>query len=541
MPLGSRYKPSAVKPSVSWSSRLRVAEEDDEPEAAPKPTGLSPEIISNTAALLQSIQDSARSCPRIPSAPVNPAKKDAIPDAGPKSMQTRLPLRSADDTSLIPNHIKRDAPSGLVPPQSAPDSMHRTLDETSANAQPTPAATDDCWVKSESLDAPRVDGQPALHDGQPGIWRCLSNAPYSSHKTWVFVPDKVPAPKGKVSRTKRRKSKRKAKTGFLSLPGELRNEIYKYLIPECRILITCNKPNKELSRAKNVWSEQNVEHKRPRPRLCHLLDLNQVEQGLGITKDLLLACKQVRYDVELYLYSRTTFCFSSTKALHRFLNTASKPGLQAIRNLEILHKGYGLPEMTEHQRYRDKYYERWTKACMQVGEQLSGLQYLKLEAHMRDWPCDLASAVPNTPWRKACLQMAPRRLPKVEVKLCHHMIHRNDMVLKELARRLENDMMTQDGQDDRDRVETEQVLKDLAAKRAAKEARAAARAAKLKAPQSLTISQADIQQSKPTSVKVCRKGNLDKYSSVDTSKMCVAELQNFKDEYCSEKHKAVLA
>ena len=135
--------------------------------------------------------------------------------------------------------------------------------------------------------------------------------------------------------------------------------------------------------------------------------------------------------------------------------------------------------------------------------------------------------------------MAPRRLPKVEVKLSHHMVHRTDMALQELARRLENDMMTQGGQDERDLMETEQVLKELAGRKAAKEAKAAARAAKLRAPGSLTIIDEDIKKSKPTGVKVHKKGGLGDYSTVNTSKMCNAELQYFKDQYCSERHKTV--
>ncbi|KAK5101582.1 hypothetical protein LTR70_000691 [Exophiala xenobiotica] len=538
----TRYKPSGSKAPVSWNSR-RVAEEDDEVvKPVHKATRPSQDFVEKTAALMRSIQPTARGCSRVPSQMSDAINGDTTSDVDQSDWQPVRPSRKAAEVLSTSDFvIKPDGSPESVLPQSPPSPTHKDLDHGAITARltPTTALAKDSWVESKSVESPVMDGQLATHNGQPGTWRCVSDAPYTSHKTWFFVPDKVPAPKGRVPRPRKRKSKSKGKTTFLSLPGELRNEIYKYLIPECRILITSNKPNKELAQAKKVWSEQQVEHKRPHLRLSHLLDLSQAEQGLGITKNLLLACKQVRNDVELYLYSRTTFCFSATKALHRFLNTASKPGLRAIRKLEILHKGYGHPELTEHQVFQDKYYERWSKVCTQVSEDLSGLEHLKLEAHMRDWPCDLVSAVPNTPWRKACLQMAPRRLLKVEVKLSHDMIHRNDMALKELARRLENDMMTQEGQDERDLWETEQVLMELAARKAAKEAKAAARAAKLRAPGSLTITDEDIKKSKPGGVKVHRKGGLSDYSTVNTSKMCNAELQYFKDQYCSERHKTV--
>lgn len=507
---------------MRWNSRRVAEEEDDTVGPELKPTGLSQGFIQETAALLRSIQMAARTPSQNPTA-VN--KDTTSHQAGSCSQPGRSSIDSA---------VKHDGSPEPVLSQSPPATARNNLlcDAPTSRLAHTTAEADE-WVMAET----HLDGEPAILDGQPGKWRCL-NKGRRSHETWIFVADKTPKPKSKASRPRRRNPKSKRKTGFLSLPGELRNEIYKYLIPECRILINCNKPNKELAQAKKVWSEQGGEHQRSALRLCHLLDLSQAEQGLEITKNLLLACKHVRNDVELYLYSRTTFCFSSTKVLHRFLSTASKPGLRAIRKLEIFHQGYGLPELTEHQKYQDKYYERWSKVCTKVGEELSGLEHLKLEAHMRHWPCDLVSAVPNTPWRKACLQMAPRRLQKVEVKLSHDMIHRNEMVLKELARRLENDMMTQEGQDERDRWETEQVLKELAARQAAKEAKAAARAAKRRAPRPLIITDEDIKKSKAAPVKVL-KGALGDYSTLDTSKMCNAELQYFKDQYCSERHKAV--
>lgn len=510
-----------------------MPEEDDETNTLSKTTKPSRDSVRETAAFLQSMQLTAEPSPQITSTPANSVKKDLSPHLGPKAENPRIPSKKTSDVPPMFDLTKRGGHLDPPLPQTHSDSTHQTLDNNVVSARPPPSTktTNDVWVKSESMDT-------ALKYGQSGKWYCFSDAPYTSQKHWVFLPDRIPAPKQKAPRPKRRKSQPKATTDFLSLPGELRNEVYKHLIPECRILITCNKPNKELAKAREVWSEQEVEHKRPHPRLYHLLDLHQAEKGLGITKCLLSACKQLRNDVELYLYSRTTFCFSSTKALHRFLNTASKPGLRAIRKVEILHMGYGIPALTEHQQFRDKYYERWSKSCIKVGQELSGLEHLKLEAHMRDWPCDLASAAPHTLWRKACLQMAPRRLRKVEVKLFHHMIHRNDMVLKELARRLENDMMSQDGQNERDLLETEKVLEQLAAKKAAKEARTAARAAKRLAPKSLTISQEVVKQSKSTPVKICKKAGLGDYSKVNTSQMCVAELHYFKDQYCSERHKA---
>lgn len=468
--------------------------------------------VSQTESLVQKIQDLARSSPRICCEKTSQARCDVVKPSSsktPKSekeVKPKTPFPTAAAAFFASKRAPKDSP--LVSQEKS--AVSKTPKRSSTENKKSCHVEE--WVNDADLCAKQNSGRRVFHKGQLGVWHCLIDAPYSSRKEWIFVPNEQNSTMPNKRKRKSQGSKRKI--DFLSLPGELRNEVYRHVIPECRVLIVQTKPNKEMEKQRKIWSEEGVQHKRPRSRLGHLLDIGQISEGLGITMNLLLACKQVRNDVELYLYSRTTFCFSSAKILTRFLDTASQSGVRAIQKAEILHKGYANPELTSHRVYRDRYYSRWSKTCAQVGEEMIGLQHLKLEAHLRDWPCELSAQPLNDTWRRACLQMAPRRLPRVEVRLHHAMIHRNTMVLKELAHKLENDMMTLEGQMERDRVETVQVLRELEAKKASKEAKAKARLARQNAPTELTISKEDIGDQKPTPAKVCTRG-LDKYFWVD--------------------------
>lgn len=499
----------------AWKTRRRVVEDvdddsgDSRDSTRTKASALS--SASQTEFLIQKIQDLVRSPARRCAEQTNLVCSTIVK---PCSGQTRNPEQEIKPKRPFPTAAAAFFASQRAAKQPLSVKQENPKIATTSGQSPKDNARDcddEEWVNDTQIWTGRKSARNATHNGQPGVWHCLMDAPYSSRKEWIFIPDKQTSTMPNPRPRKNRESK--GKINFLSLPGELRNEIYRHIIPECRVLIVQTKPNKEMERQKKIWSEEGVSHKRSRSRLGHLLDVGQISEGLGITMNLLLACQQVMNDVELYLYSRTTFCFSSAKVLTKFLDTASKPGLRAIQKVEILHKGYANPELTNHRVYRDRYYSRWSRTCTQVGEELIGLQHLKLEAHLRDWPCELSAQPLNDTWRKACLQMAPRRLLKVEVKLHHIMIHRNTMVLKELAHKLENDMMTLEGQMDRDRAETVQVLLELEAKKATKEAKAKARLARQKPPPELTITEEDIKHQKPTPAKVCTTG-LDMYSWV---------------------------
>lgn len=401
-------------------------------------------------------------------------------------------------------------------------------------------SVEDVWVYSDPASEGRIAGRLTEHEGQQGRWLLFSDPGYPSQRNWTFAPEKNSKPK----RFKRKQGKRSSEKAisFLSLPGELRNKIYAEAIPECRILVAATKPNKDHAKLKGMWSEEDVKHKRERMKLFHVLDNSNIDEGFELTIALLSTCREVRDDVEQYLYSRTMFCFDSMNVLDRFLRTASKPGLRAIRKVELVHQGYSNPENTRDRVFRDKYYAKWLRTCTLFGNELIGLEELKLEAVLTKWPCEFAALNDSKDiWRKGCVQLAPRRLKKVHIRLQHPMIRNNRNVLVDLARTLEDDMMTQEGKEARDKWEYDQVVNAVKAKkRAEREAKAKAKQAELLAAKPwkpLSITKEDIQVQSSIPVKAVNKG-LEKYSRIDIGGMCPEELDYFKQKYCSQKHKA---
>lgn len=217
------------------------------------------------------------------------------------------------------------------------------------------------------------------------------------------------------------------------------------------------------------------------------------------------------------------------------MDRASLQGLQAIQKVEISHEGYGNPELAENAIFRDKYYSQWTKVCVEAGKRLTGLKHLKINACLWQWPCDMSQLGCNSEWRDAFLQLAPRRLAKVEIFLQHTMFHNNTRLMRDVAHKLEDDMMTDEGRQDRDIAESKLVLARMEAKKAAKEAKRRAQEAKERAPTEFTITMDQIKQQKTSPVKYCNTG-LDKYTRLNMVYMAPVELDQFKEKYCSGKH-----
>lgn len=397
--------------------------------------------------------------------------------------------------------------------------------ENSANTDKKSKDSDSEWIICEPSRSSKW--YQGTHGRRVNVtnegWRFRCNTP----RNWT--------PRGRV------KSK-KPKTTFLTLPAEIRNAVYELIVPECRVLITRSCPNRELQWSKKFWSEEHVKRKRPRSRLMHELDVAQESDGYGTAVNLLLTCKAVRDEVETLLYSQTFFHFFSLKNLRKFLSTASKTGIESIRKASIKQDGYGNPQTTNDQEYQSRYYKRWEETCAKFGQMTPNLEHLKLAIYDREWPSVLSGGEYNPGWREAIMKTAPALLPKVEVRIYHQMIDRNREGLKDLARQIENGMMTSAGRCERDRIETEQAMAQIAARKAAREERERKRQAKLNAappPTELTISMDEVQKrakQNPKTVKVRRHG-LDKFSKVNTSTMSVGELQQFQTTYCSRRHR----
>lgn len=246
---------------------------------------------------------------------------------------------------------------------------------------------------------------------------------------------------------------------FWSLPGEIRNRIYQYVIPECRILVVQSKPNKEHARSRaHLHRHTSSQLIRGRTRLGYLVNNDQMTDGLTVSAVPLLVCKQFRDEMELYLYSRITFCFSSMKVLARFLKTASTSSIEAVKYIELSQTGYAQLNRLGDESYVTKYQRRWGQMCEQIGTKMVGLEGLRLQFHLQDW-LSTPGQDTYTMWRRSCLALSSRRLSAIKIVLQTRRKSRRHVTLKYLASDLENDVMTTCAQ----RAKAERIEMQIAA------------------------------------------------------------------------------
>lgn len=337
-------------------------------------------------------------------------------------------------------------------------------------------------------------------------------------KSWQFNHSRH-QPKGSLGYTPPYAPRRKVT--FMSLPPEIRNTVYEYAIPERAVLIKRTHPKRETRTRPKSWADEDVAVPL-RSRLIHELELGYYSTDFVDALSLLLTSKKVKHEVETFLYSSLLFCFHSLKSLRRFLRVASKSGLKSMRKLYIVQDGYGNSQLTVDQQYRERYYQNWEKVYTQVGQMAPHIRHLKLGIYDTDWPSQLSGKAYNPTWKPAILKVAPELLPKVEVRVQHKMLDQNKEVLRDLARWVEDSMMTQEGRDKRNRRETERVLAEISACKAAREEKERKRQAKLNAPpprSELTISMNDVQNqvNKAPASKKFRSKGLEMYEKVEST------------------------
>lgn len=491
------------KANPRWERTRRVAYDPEEEEDQPSVQSVQPTPNSknqhDVEPLIKPIQDVARDCP--------------TPDQSrPRN------ARQYQETSAIQTAAKsRQRERRTKAPEASASSPKIDVATNADDSTPNQALNDpnDNWIICE-----RYDENSHWHRGYYGDFHKAPDG------VWEFTPA-AKQPKGSLGYRPRRSRKRKTK--FTDLPPEIRNTIYGYAVPERRVLIVRRHPKKEARELEGFWSDEHITHKPRQSRLMYEPEQDHTSEDFGSALKLLLTCKQIKGEVETFLYSQIQFCFYSLKPLRSFLHTAPENGIQAIRSVYIRQDGYGNPRATENQRYREKYYQRWMETCAQLGQKATSLEHLKLSICDKEWPAILSGKEYTPVWGEAFLKSAPALLPKVEIRVHHKMVDRNQEVLKDLARRVEDSMMTHEGRQERDRIETEAALAEIAARKAeiaarkaAKEERERQRLAKLNAPPpptELVISMDDIQKeiNKTSVVNKVRSKGLDKFSKLDTS------------------------
>lgn len=201
------------------------------------------------------------------------------------------------------------------------------------------------------------------------------------------------------SRSNPGKSTSKKLRGFLSLPGEVRNQIYSYYFEsEFRCEIAAKGSSFDQNKAKTVklWAgafQTNSQHlkydtkpKENAPttiRISRSLGKYKVVQGLQTNWfaslfAINLVCKKLHAETLPFIYQKTTFVFDAPNRITNFLGAVPKSKLKYITKLDLHYTTYGNPKFANDCIWQDKHRKSWIRACGAVSKKLVGLRSLKI-------------------------------------------------------------------------------------------------------------------------------------------------------------------
>jgi len=209
------------------------------------------------------------------------------------------------------------------------------------------------------------------------------------------------------SRTRPSKSTPKKIRGFLSLPGEVRNQIYAYYFAsQFRCEIASKSANFHAPAPKTVklWAgsystkSPSLQYTSPtksdtpltirvsRPlgkyTLVRGLQTNWFSSLFAVN----LVSKQLHAETLPFLYQKTKFVFDAPNRILAFLSTVSNSKLAHITKLQIHYRTYGAPRMAADRVWQDKHRQSWVRACTAASKKLANLQSLAIFMRVLDSP-----------------------------------------------------------------------------------------------------------------------------------------------------------
>ncbi|KIW50662.1 hypothetical protein PV05_09451 [Exophiala xenobiotica] len=220
---------------------------------------------------------------------------------------------------------------------------------------------------------------------------------------------------------------------FFQLPGEIRNRIYDLVVPETLVIVSGNHPQKEYAKLK-------AQNPRPKKIKCPRYRLSGKFAGEAAPVFLLFTCRQMKHEVEEFIYARTTFCFDKFGVINKFLNRVREAGVKSIESLELTHEGYSEPRMMADREWKLRHDAQWKATLERIKEQVTGLRRLRLDLTIYDWPCRLET---TERWARPLLHLAGDGLERVDVTLEHDRFHLEKCAAT--AKELENQMMSSKG------------------------------------------------------------------------------------------------
>jgi hypothetical protein len=244
------------------------------------------------------------------------------------------------------------------------------------------------------------------------------------------------------------------------LPAEIRNKIYDLVLPERRVSIADNHPQKEL------WKWQNTHEilRGPYPRYHfrgEILTRDESESH-RTNLNILLTTKQVSEEAQACLFGKTTFVFRTTRTFNKFLDFIPANCKTSITSIEVFKHCYGEVVWTKDTKWKRKADQDWSDCCDRIADELTSLKQFNLWLKIADWPVQLK---PTADWAQPLLNIgAKRELERVNIILRHKMFApaRTDA----LARTLSDKMMTKLGREEREKEEAIEAVRELQRKEA---------------------------------------------------------------------------
>jgi hypothetical protein len=204
---------------------------------------------------------------------------------------------------------------------------------------------------------------------------------------------------GLFSRAKSGNPTIKKPRGFLSLPGEIRNQVYAYYFESsicCEVVASGRQISSRKLRTVKLWAgafhhtgqvlKHTPETKRDAPitiRMSRRLGKYTVVQGLqtnwhGSLYALNLVCKLLHAETVAFLYRKTVFVFDAPKRVCNFLAVVSQPRLECIARMEMHYSTYGCPKLAKDVVWQEKHHGSWVQACKTAARKMGGLRELKV-------------------------------------------------------------------------------------------------------------------------------------------------------------------
>lgn len=91
----------------------------------------------------------------------------------------------------------------------------------------------------------------------------------------------------------------------------------------------------------------------------------------------------------MHLYANMQFVFNSTRALDRFLHTASAQEQEVIQHIELNHTMYNEPRLLGFRVFKHRSDLAWYCACEDLAVACKSLKVLHISMKIWDWPIHL--------------------------------------------------------------------------------------------------------------------------------------------------------